>query len=377
VNFETISKSLTPGEAAVEIVEVNEYSNGFTGKSKYVAVVIKDSKASLVDLGDAQMIQDAVKVFRDKTINRKPENEAYNLVWKNLDLQLAGTKKLYLSLDGLYHQLSINSLKDAAGMYLIDKYTISFLGNTKDIIDVKQTLANAKKPASAFLIGNPAYGKNGVVNQLPGTEAEVNNIKKILNASQVKNEVLIGSAATETAVKNVKSPSILHIATHGYFLADLSEVEVNKVLGVEVTVAKQNPLLRSGVLLANCENVFDENYRGTNGDNGILTAYEALSLNLDRTDLVVLSACETGLGSVKQGEGVFGLQRSFLIAGAKSIIMSLWSVSDEATMELMTLFYINYSKTGNKEQAFAQAQKQLKTKYKEPFYWAAFVMLSK
>jgi CHAT domain-containing protein len=376
-NFESISKALSAGEAAVEIIEVNQYSNGFTGKSKYIAVVIKDSKASLVELGDAQAIQDAVKNFRDKTINRKPENEAYNIVWKNLDAQLTGTKKLYLSLDGLYHQLSINSLKDPSGAYLIDKYTISFLGNTKDILDVKQNLATAKKPSSAFLIGNPTYGKNGVVNQLPGTEAEVNNIKKILNASQVQNTVLIGNSATETAVKNIKSPSILHIATHGYFLADLSEVEVNKVLGVDVSVAKQNPLLRSGVLLANCENVFDENYRPTNSDNGILTAYEALSLNLDKTDLVVLSACETGLGSVKQGEGVFGLQRSFLIAGAKSIIMSLWSVSDEATMELMTLFYSNYSKSGNKEQAFAQAQKQLKTKYKEPFYWAAFVMLSK
>lgn len=376
-NFETISKALGANEAAVEIVEVNEYNNGFTGKSKYIALIINNSKASLVELGDAMLIQETVKTFRDKTINRKPENEAYNIVWKSLDAQLGGVKKLYLSLDGLYHQLSINSLKDASGAFLIDKYTISFLGNTKDILDVKQNLAAAKKPASAFLIGNPTYGKNGVVAQLPGTEAEVQNIKKILNASQVQNTVLIGNAATETAVKAVKSPSILHIATHGYFLADLSEVEVNKVLGVDVTVAKQNPLLRSGVLLANCENVFDENYRGTNGENGILTAYEALSLNLDKTDLVVLSACETGLGSVKQGEGVFGLQRSFLIAGAKSIIMSLWSVSDAATMELMTLFYNNYSKSGNKEQAFAEAQKQLKTKYKEPFYWAAFVMLSK
>lgn len=377
-NFETISKALGADEAAVEIVEINEYNNGFTGKSKYLAVVVSNSKAIMVELGDAQLVQETVKTFRDKTINRKPENEAYAIVWKNLDAQLGGVKKLYLSLDGLYHQLSINSLKDASGAYLIDKYTISFLGNTKDIIDVKQNLAAAKKPASAFLIGNPTYGKNGVVGQLPGTEAEVNNIKKILNTSQVQNTVLIGNTATEAAVKNVKSPSILHIATHGYFLADLSEVEVNKVLGVDVRAAKQNPLLRSGVLLANCENVFDENYHPTAGtDNGILTAYEALSLNLDKTDLVVLSACETGLGSVKQGEGVFGLQRSFLIAGAKSIIMSLWSVSDAATMELMTLFYNNYSKSGNKEQAFAQAQKQLKTKYKEPFYWAAFVMLSK
>ncbi|MFI5206263.1 MAG: CHAT domain-containing protein, partial [Candidatus Paceibacterales bacterium] len=218
---------------------------------------------------------------------------------------------------------------------------------------------------------------NQVIAQLPGTEAEVNNLKKILTAAGVKNTVLIGDKATEEEVKKINSPSVVHIATHGYFLADLSEVETNKVLGVDVTVAKQNPLLRSGVLLANCENVFDETYRAGNADNGILTAYEALSLHLDNTDMVVLSACETGLGSVKQGEGVFGLQRSFLIAGAKSIIMSLWSVSDEATMELMTLFYTNYVKSGNKQQAFASAQKQLKTKYKEPFYWAAFVMLSK
>jgi CHAT domain-containing protein len=377
VNFESIAKVLSAEEAAVEILEVNEYSNGFTGKGKYMALLVKSGKTALVELGDSKLIQEAVQRFRDKTINRKTENEAYVIVWKALDAELNGTKKLFLSLDGLYHQLSINALKDGSGAYLIDKYNISFLGNTRDIPEVKQNTTTSKKPASAFLIGNPSYGSGGVVAQLPGTEAEVNNIKKILNTSQVQNTVLIGSKATETEVKNVKSPSILHIATHGYFLADLSEVEVNKVLGVDVTVAKQNPLLRSGVLLANCENVFDENYRPTNSDNGILTAYEALSLNLDKTDLVVLSACETGLGSVKQGEGVYGLQRSFLIAGANSIIMSLWSVSDAATMELMTLFYSNYSKTGNKHQAFVDAQKQLKTKYKEPFFWAAFVMLNK
>src|SRR5258706_3283114 len=99
-----------------------------------------------------------------------------------------------------------------------------------------------------------------------------------------------------------------------------------------------------------------------------------MSLNLDKTDLVVLSACETGLGSVKQGEGVYGLQQAFLIAEAKSIIMSLWSVSEEATMEVIGFFYTGYVKSGNKSQAFSEAIKQLKVKYKEPFYWSAFVM---
>jgi CHAT domain-containing protein len=197
-----------------------------------------------------------------------------------------------------------------------------------------------------------------------------------LKSLNLTTTTLYGVDATETKIKAIKSPNILHIATHGYFLADVSKMETNKVLGIDISVAKENPLLRSGLLLANCDNVFDENYRATGPDNGVLTAYEAMSLNLDKTDLVVLSACETGLGSVKQGEGVYGLQRAFLIAGAKSIIMSLWSVSDEATMELMTNFYSNYAKTGNKQVAFVDAQKKLKTKYKDPFYWSAFVMLN-
>ncbi|MGZ3882723.1 MAG: CHAT domain-containing protein [Bacteroidia bacterium] len=377
ISGEVVGSALGADEAAVEIVEVNEYANGFTGKSKYVALIVNNqSRCHLVELGASERIQEAVKNFRDKTINREAENAAYALTWKAIDDQLKGAKKLYLALDGLYHQLSINALKDGT-MYLADKYNIHFVGNTKDLISVKQTAAAQVKPTTAFLVGNPTYGHNDMIPQLPGTEAEVKNISKMLSLAKVSTKLLIGAEATETEVKKVASPSVLHIATHGYFLADVSEVESSKVLGVELNVAKQNPLLRSGVLLANCENVFDDNYHAAGGDNGVLTAYEALSLNLDKTDLVVLSACETGLGSVKQGEGVFGLQRAFLIAGARSIIMSLWSVSDEATMELMTLFYSNYSKTGNKQQAFSDAQKQLKAKYKEPFYWAAFVMLSK
>ncbi len=378
VTYESIQKQLKQGEAAIEIVELNEYKNGFTANGNYLALLLTATELKLIDLGNVKAINEAIGAFREKTIDQKPENEAYAITWKLLDEQLNSINKIYLSLDGAYHQLSINALKDVNGKYLVDKYSLQFTGNTKDLLDVKQTESASKKPTTAFLIGNPKYGSNGVIDQLPGTEIEVKNITKLLTTYKVKATALFGASATEAKVKDINSPSILHIATHGYFLADLSQVETSKVLGVDVSAAKENPLLRSGVLLANCENVFDENFHPSpNSENGILTAYEAMSLNLDKTDLVVLSACETGLGSVKQGEGVYGLQRAFLIAGAKSIIMSLWSVSDAATMELMTLFYNNYAKSGNKQQAFSDAIKQLKVKYKEPFYWSAFVMLSK
>lgn len=378
VTFESIQTQLKSGEAAIEIMELNEYKNGFTGKTNYIAMMLTAADIKLVEMGDGALIQRSVQNFRENVINIKPENEAYAVTWKSADQELKGINKVYLALDGVYHQLSINALKDGTGKYMVDKYTLVFCGNTRDVLNIKQSENAAVKPASAFLIGNPAYGKNGVVDQLPGTEAEVKNITKLFLPYKMKTTVLFGDKATEEQVKNVHSPSILHIATHGYFLADLSQMETTKVLGVAVSAANENPLLRSGLLLANCENVFDEDFRpAMNSENGILTAYEAMSLNLDKTDLVVLSACETGLGAVKQGEGVYGLQRAFLIAGAKSIIMSLWSVSDDATMELMTLFYNNYAKTGNKAQAFSGAMKQLKLKYKEPFYWSAFVMLSK
>lgn len=375
---EQVQKQLKPGECAVEILQLNEYNNGFTGSDVYVGLILFQGEIKLVELGNGKAIETAIANFRTKVTNRKPENEAYAQTWKDLDQQLKGITKIYLSLDGAYHQLSINALKDASGKYLADKYSIQLVGNTRDLMEVKATEASPIKPGSAFLIGNPKFGSGGVVEQLPGTETEVKNITRLLSSLNVNARALYGENATEREVKKLQSPAILHIATHGYFLHDVSEVETAKVLGVNVSAAGENPLLRSGILLAGCENVFDENYHPPlNSENGVLTAYEAMSLNLDKTDLVVLSACETGLGSVKQGEGVYGLQRAFLIAGARTIIMSLWSVSDEATMELMTLFYTNYAKTGNKNQAFNDAIKQLKLKYKEPFYWSAFVMLNK
>jgi CHAT domain-containing protein len=378
VSAEQIQKLLKPTESVIEILEINEFRNGFTGAQNYLAMVVRAGSLQLIELGKGEVIEKAVKEFRDKTIHTKPENEAYGFLWKSLESALTGCTRLYMSLDGAYHKVSLSALKDAQGKYLADKFEFTLMGNSRDLVSIKESERLKSKPQTAQLFGNPYYGNKGLVQQLDGTEIEVKNIAKLLNSLSVKTTATYGKDATENALKALRSPSILHIATHGYFLADVSKREGNKVLGVDIKAASENPLLRSGLLLANCENVYDENYHPVlNAENGVLTAYEAMNLSLENTDLVVLSACETGLGSIKQGEGVYGLQRAFLIAGAKSIIMSLWSVSDDATMELMTLFYSNYAKTGDKSSAFNSAIKQLKLKYKQPFYWSAFVLLSK
>jgi CHAT domain-containing protein len=153
---------------------------------------------------------------------------------------------------------------------------------------------------------------------------------------------------------------VLHIATHGYFHPDAGE--------------KENPLLRSGLMLAGA-NLTIIGKAPDKTDDGVLTAYEAMNLNLDNTDLVVLSACETGLGDVSNGEGVYGLERAFKVAGASTIIMSLWKVSDEATAYLMTGFYENWLKGQTKRLAFINAQLATRNKFKFPYYWGAFVMV--
>lgn len=168
----------------------------------------------------------------------------------------------------------------------------------------------------------------------------------------------------------------MHIATHGYFLAD-ADLKGNDAMGVDAENAKHNPLLRSGLILSGVHAPGQDktSIDLQSNDNGVLTAYEAMNLSLEGTDLIVLSACETGLGDVRAGEGVYGLQRAFLVAGAKAMVMSLWKVDDTATQALMTNFYMNLVKGGSRSKAFKQAQLQLMAKYKDPYYWGAFVMM--
>jgi CHAT domain-containing protein len=211
---------------------------------------------------------------------------------------------------------------------------------------------------------------------LPGTKTESDSIKKILHTQLWKVSDHLQKDASEKAIKKVSSPQVLHIATHGFFLKDVKD-SMGKVYGIESAIAKENPLLRSGVILAGAAAMAKERFVSVEKEDGILTAYEAAGLDLSGTDLVVLSACETGLGEMLNGQGVYGLQRAFFVAGARSLIMSLWKVDDKATQELMVAFYREWlaDPKAGKQKALKAAQLTLKAKYSSPYYWGAFVVL--
>lgn len=193
-----------------------------------------------------------------------------------------------------------------------------------------------------------------------------------------RRELAAQYAATEEAFKqmgkNAPSPRIIHVATHGFFFPDpKTEKQGNQE---PVFKTSDNPMIRSGLILAGANHAWKTGLPLANLEDGILTAYEISQLDLRHTDLVVLSACETGLGQIAGNEGVYGLQRAFKIAGARHLVMSLWQVPDYQTQELMTIFYQKMLLENMPVQVALQAaQEEMRQRNYEPYYWAGFVLI--
>lgn len=373
-DYKQILATLTETEAVIEFIRIRSFDKDFTADSKYAALVLTKGAAEpkLVILDNGNQLETRyAKFYRNAIQNRQADAYSYEQFWARVEPFLAGKKNLYIAADGVYNQISLNTLKKPDGDYLLNRYDIILIGNAKDVIGLKAQKPTASKK-NAFVLGFPDYGGDAVT-ALPGTKVEVDNISRILKAGGYTVTPFLQKAATEASIKGLKGQALVHIATHGYFQADTEQTAA----GVHQENAKNNPLLRSGLLLAGASPTLKGEIVPNleSNDNGVLTAYEAMNLSLEGTDLITLSACETGLGDVRAGEGVYGLQRSFIVAGAKAMVMSLWKVDDAATQALMTNFYTNLSKGGSKAKAFKQAQLQLMAKYKEPYYWGAFVMM--
>jgi tetratricopeptide (TPR) repeat protein len=376
ITLEGIQKLIPADAALVEIVRYRPLNpkapqNERFGIPRYAVYILYpngDIKAK--DLGEAKPIDDKLIYFRDNLADAETRLPQLQKSARQLDetlmqpiRQLLGdTKTILLSPDAGLNLIPFEALVDENNQYLVENYHITYLTSGRDLLRLKDKFASQQSP---LIVADPFYGKAGekvaltrsidlsefTFSGLPGTEQEAKAIKNILPQATV----LTGSQATENAVKQVKKPNILHIATHGFFKPERNVIE--------------NPLLRSGLVLAGVK------IGQSAGDDGVLTALETTNLNLVGTKLVVLSACDTGKGDINIGQGVYGLRRALVIAGSESQLISLWKVSDDATKDLMVAYYGRLQKGERRSEALRQIQLgMLKSeKQKHPFFWASFI----
>ena len=380
ITLERVAAAIPADAALVEIasyrpVEGNASSvDQMWGARRYVAYAMRpDGALQYADLGDAQTIDAACSSFR-AALSRpgsdaKPAGRALDeLVMRPIRRIVGGVRHLLLAPDGALNVVPFAAMVDEQGRYSIEDFRISYLSTGRDLLRPTDLAPRS----SAVVIANPAFGgskdSTGDLGQhldpLAFTEEEGRQVAAALGG----NEPWLQAAANKRALMQTKGPRVLHVATHGFFLDD-TQAPASSARGLFRADARdkpQNPLLRSGLALA-----------GANlaGGDGILTSLEASSLDLWGTKLVVLSACDTGVGEIKNGEGIYGLRRAFALAGAASIVMSLWMVDDEGTRDLMKAYYARLARGEGRAEALRNVQLALShsAQYGDPWHWASFV----
>ena len=425
ITWKDVQKNLQNDEVAIEFVSFDLYDKKWTDSIMYAAYILhkKDSVPIFVPLCEEKQLQQLFdsagktassmvkKFYRGLELKNKNVanlgKELYTLVWQPLEPYLKGVKKVSYSPAGKLYSIAFHALPVDSTSVLMDKYQLQQYTSTRQV--ALRALENqTTKPENITLFGNASFtidslllvkqksnqpekeyvstsiytpqkrgSNNGVWIDLPGTAEEVKTIKQLFDQKKINTKTFVQTRASEENLKalNDNSPQILHIATHGFFLPEPDKKKKETGLNSENTYTlADDPLLRTGLILAGANYAWSGRTSIDGIEDGIATAYEISQLNLSNTELVVLSACETALGDVKGSEGVFGLQRAFKMAGVKKMIVSLWQVPDKETAELMTVFYTYWMKGKTINNAFIQAQADMRKKY-SPFYWAAFVLV--
>jgi CHAT domain-containing protein/Tfp pilus assembly protein PilF len=405
----TSVQSLVPADAAlVEFASYRPFNaksqkpDQVFGEPRYIAYILKPgTEPQWVDLGATGPINKAINEWRkalshpNRTDVQQLAQTVEKLILRPIRNYLVNVKLILLSPDGDLNLIPFGALVDEGKRYLLSDYSLSYLSSGRDLL---RLLAHLQSKTNPLIIADPAYGersqqeksavqataqKKSVIGKLYFgpllTASEALAIKRIIPESRI----LLKTEATEAALKSVRSPLFLHVATHGFFLGDVDATAPGsrslRTLGSAAAVPDlsssdwisniENPLLRSGLALSGAN-------RGSSGDeDGVLTALEATGLDLWGTKLVVLSACDSGVGEVKNGEGVYGLRRSFVLAGSESQVMSLWKVRDDATRDLMIAYYANLKRGMGRGEALRQAQLSMLryTRHKHPYYWSSFI----
>ncbi|HLT81350.1 MAG TPA: CHAT domain-containing tetratricopeptide repeat protein [Cyclobacteriaceae bacterium] len=381
IRYGDVIAALGDNEVAVELVRFRYFDHTFTDSVIYAALHVRKAsrKPGVAILANGRDMETRYfKYYRNAITGLIHDSVSYHVYWQPLQQEIGMATSIYLSPDGVYNQINLEAIPTPDGKYVIDNTNLVLVSNTRDLAERGHHASRAPGANTAYMFGNPKFyltasGGNAIP-PLPGTGDEVMQLDFLLREKGWTTQEFIDAAAAEEALKGVVSPRIFHIATHGLYRRAPESGLPGQLVANDAS-ATLNPLLRTGLLLSGAGDLLNKTRYNYNLDNGILTAYEAMSLNLDQTDLVVLSACETGLGDVQHGEGVYGLQRAFLVAGAKVLVMSMFRVDDEATRKLMLRFYQNWLASGKMRESFTAARKELRNEYPAPLYWGAFLMI--
>tara|TARA_R110002096_G_C14659910_1_gene727576 strand:- start:54 stop:3290 length:3237 start_codon:yes stop_codon:yes gene_type:complete len=410
LNWKRIKNNLSDNEAAIEFVRFSPYNFQQNYKEKFYGALLitKNLKyPKFINLFNEKELDKYLKPFKDSKTNNIDElynnlgGDLYDLIWKPLEIDISDIKTIYYSPSGLLYSLAFSALSNPSkgDELLADKHELIQVSSTKYIVS-KEIIKGFN---SALLFGGLTYDFDVSVEQtinkfledqdenrgdkwieLNGTKVEVEEINKILTSKNIDVELRTGAEGIEEAFyKEIEAPSpnILHVATHAFYepyskkKGIVEEDEIKE--GFDKLKKESDDLNRSGLVLAGANHFWKYgNKMNSEMEDGILTANEIASLELRNTKLVTLSACETAIGNSINSEGVFGIQRGLKMAGAKSLLLSLWKVNDVVAKEYMVTFYdFLINKNFSLQEAYKKTQDLIREKYPEPYKWAAFVLI--
>jgi CHAT domain-containing protein/Tfp pilus assembly protein PilF len=419
VTLEAVRAAIPPDSALIEFASYRPFNakakkgDEALGQPRYVAYVLRrKGEIKWRELGEAKAIDTAItalrKALRDpKSVEVKRLARAVDAkVFQPLRPLIGDMTRLLISPDGSLNLVPFAALADERGRYAVERYSISYLTSGRDLLRLQVARECRGGP---LVVAAPDFGRRSQVEAsrlgkqekdaselevkaesapsaieefyfppLPHAEREGEDLRALLPDATL----LTKGQATKTALSQMRSPRLLHIATHGFFLEDQNLASAGEP-GAETLTDDperalqqlergggriESPLLRSGLALAGANEHKED-------DNGILTALEVTGLNLWGTKLVTLSACDTGVGEVKNGDGVHGLRRALVLAGAETQVISLWAVSDQATRELMVSYYRMLQQGQGRGEALRRVQLEMlkKVKWRHPYYWASFI----
>ncbi len=404
VTTEQITKALRSNAVLIEFVKVRDVITSTLehkqAGSHYLGFVLRPNQTiAIIDLGDGATLDASINQFRKSVLPKsnvetslEKVQELYERIWSPISGTVDAAFSVILSPDGLLNFVPFAGLQNPEdGKFVVERWALSYVTSARDLVPYQRYLPwfiGPPPPADFVLVADPVFdaqlhhGATSMLSMnfeldqkkffsdfdaLPRTLEEVETISHLMRQLLPQQRILTKQAAREETILAVRRPSILHLATHGFFAPNSGNASLDR---------RENVLLRSGLAVAGANNF----HATLSHIDGLLTADEVSGMDLQDTDLVVLSACQTGVGEAKNGEGVYGLRRAFSVAGVRNLVMSLWRVSDEWTARQMIAFYKYYSEGKLPVDALREAQLDMISKLRQagseafPALWAAFIV---